>query len=267
MSHQFNEHRANKVMRNRVAQITGGKNGNGPAASHPSGVKRAAGGAVKAKMRADGGPVSARADKAPRRASGGGVKGKNTTVNVIISPQKGEQAPPPMAAMPPPPPPMPPKPPMAPPAPAPMGPIPGLGGMPPPMPHANGGRAYKKGGAVKRANGGTVPTPKPRPEGKEPQPGDLYTSEGVKRLERQRAAGGPVNAADQKGKTGIGDRTPVQHSGNKSDSQNIGRGPVVTRATGGPIYSDGKKGKQMAWLKGVGAGGGEGRLKKAAHAK
>lgn len=262
MSHPMNEHRSHKVQKNRVGHITGGM-ASGKEKS-PDTPRRAAGGAVKAPMRADGGPVRARADKV-NRAKGGGV-GKSTTVNVIVSPQKGEQGPPPISALPPPPP-MPPKPPMAPPAPAPMGPPPaGLGGMPP-MPHAHGGRAYKKGGAVKRADGGKVPLPKPRPEGAAPQPSDMYSGEGVKRLERQRASGGPVNAAAQKGKTGIGDRTPIQHSGNKSDGQNIGRGPVLTRATGGPIYADGKKGKQMAWLKGVGAGGGEGRLKKAAHAK
>ena len=57
--------------------------------------------------------------------------------------------------------------------------------------------------------------------------------------------------------------TPIQHSGNKNDTQNIGRGPAITRATGGPIYADGAKGKQMAWLKGDGAGGGKARLAKA----
>ena len=180
MAHEFNAHRANKVQRDRVAQITGGyTKGDTVKAAHPSGVKRASGGAVKGVQRADGGPVKARGDK-PSRASGGRVKKGATTVNVIVSPQKGEQAPP-MAAMPPPPP-MPPKP-LLPAAQAPMSPMgappgPGMGGMPPPMPHALGGRAYKKGGAVKamkksklqmsgekhkRADGGSVPTPKPRP--------------------------------------------------------------------------------------------------------
>ena len=56
---------------------------------------------------------------------------------------------------------------------------------------------------------------------------------------RAYARGGPVSLADKKGVTGIGDRTPIQHSGNKSDSQNIGRGPVITKATGGPITSEG----------------------------
>jgi hypothetical protein len=243
MSHEFNEHRSNKVMRNRVAQITSGYTmGDTVKAAHPSGVKRAAGGAVKGvAQRADGGSVKPRADKVSR-AKGGRVKG--TTVNVIVSP-KDTPAAPPMAAMPPP---MPPKPPMplANPPPA-MGPAPGLGGMPPMPPRSDGGRAYKRGGAVK----------------------SMKKSKSLKMSgeKHKRASGGAVDGAGVKGKTGIGDRTQIQHSGNKSDTQNIGRKAVITKATGGAIYADGKPGKQMAWLKGVGAGGGEGRLKKAAHAK
>jgi hypothetical protein len=237
--HPFNEHRSHKVSKNRVSHITHGA----ASAKAETDIKprRATGGAVKSvPMRADGGPVKARADKVGR-AKGGRVKG--TTVNVIVAPKGQDQAAPAMAA----PPPMPPRPPMAPPiAPAPMAAAaPGVGGMPLP-PRSDGGRAYKKGGAVKMSG--------EKKHGKKHKPFKM------------RASGGPVSAADVKGKTGIGDRTPIQHSGNKSDSQNIGRGPVVTRATGGPIYANGKPGKQMAWLKGVGAGGGKGRLKKAAHA-
>lgn len=74
---------------------------------------------------------------------------------------------------------------------------------------------------------------------------------------------GKKSLADKKGVTGIGDRTPIQHSGNKSDTQNIGRGPVITRAAGGPIYSDGKKGHQMAPKLPSGSGGGKARKAKA----
>lgn len=237
MSHPIgNEHRSDKFMKNRVARITHGA-ASAKAESEPV-PRRASGGAVKATtpMRADGGSVRPRADKVSR-AKGGRVKG--TTVNVIVSP-KDTPAAPPMAAMPPP---MPPKPPMMPPPPAP-GMNPGAGGMPPPgIPHAMGGRAYKKGGAVK----------------------SMKKSKSLKMSgeKHKRAAGGPVNAAAQKGKTGIGDRTPIQHSGNKSDTQNIGRKAVITRATGGPIYADGAKGKQMSWNKpsmGIGGGGGKNRI-------
>jgi len=63
------------------------------------------------------------------------------------------------------------------------------------------------------------------------------------------------------GKIALAMGTPVQHSGNKSDTQNIGRGPVITKATGGPIYADGREGKQMG--PDIGAGNsGVGRLKK-----
>jgi len=60
-----------------------------------------------------------------------------------------------------------------------------------------------------------------------------------------RAAGGSVEGkkslAAVKGATGIGDRTPIQHSGNKNDTQNIGRGPAITRATGGKLEAYGAK--------------------------
>lgn len=110
--------------------------------------------------------------------------------------------------------------------------------MPPMPPRSDGGRAYKKGGAVKAKMSGE------KKHGKKPF--------------KMRASGGAISDSSIGG-------TKVQHSGNKSDTQNIGRGPVITRATGGPIYANGAKGKQMAWLKGKGAGGGKGRLAKAAR--
>ena len=77
-----------------------------------------------------------------------------------------------------------------------------------------------------------------------------------------RAKGGRVKGRDEadiKGLTGIGDRTPVQHSGNKSDTQNIGRKPVITKATGGPVEHSAKMGPKL-----VGGGrGGMARLEKA----
>ncbi len=243
MSHEYNEHRNHKVQKDRVKHITGHAMGG---AAHPdiAADKRLIKNMVKGPaLRADGGAVRARADKVAR-AKGGRVKG--TTVNVIVAPKQDAPAAPAMAAMPPL---MPPKPPMPPPAPAGMGPpSPGMGGIPPMPPRADGGRAYKKGGAVKMS-------------------GEKKHGKKAKPFKMGRATGGAVDAAGVKGKTGIGDRTQIQHSGNKSDTQNIGRGPVVTRATGGPIYSDGKKGKQMAWLSGKGAGGGKARLAKAKHAK
>lgn len=238
-----NEHRADRVMKNRVSKITHGMS-SAKAEGAPV-ARRAAGGAVKAApQRADGGAVKPRADKVSR-AKGGRVKSAKTNVNVIIAP--GGQKPP-MAGvgmLPPAAPPMPPKPPMplANPPMA-MGPAPGMGGMPP---RSDGGRAYKKGGAVKGKMSGE------KKHGKKAKPFKM------------RASGGAVDDAGIKGKTGIGDRTQIQHSGNKSDTQNIGRGPVITRATGGPIYSNGKAGAQMAWLKGKGAGGGKARLAKAAR--
>lgn len=151
-----------------------------------------------------------------------------------------------------------------------------------------------------RADGGQVPMPKPRPPGREPQPSDIYSPADNRRLEQQRHMGGKVHddwgasdmkparntthgdlygdsqmrgyksggavegkksLADKRGVTGIGERTPIQHSGNKSDTQNIGRGPVITRATGGPIYADGREGHDMGPHIGAGNSG-VGRLRK-----
>ncbi len=304
MAHEYNAHRADKVQKARVGKISKGyATGGGIRDDGMPNPPRAKGGSVKKPPgRMDGGAVKQRADKVAR-AKGGRVKSKGSTnVNVIIAPAGGEK--PPMAGLSPgmpPMPPMPPKPPMPAPAPAGLGPNPGLGGMPPlppgMPPRADGGRAFKKGGAVKmsgekklfgkkRADGGLVdrkgkslaegdPASEPveaRRRGdnwppaktsdrakREPQPTDLYEPDQVKRLETQRARGGKVGGIAQ-------GYTQVQHSGNKSDTQNIGRKAPITKAAGGAIYADGRKGKQMAWLSGVGAGGGKGRLKKAHHA-
>jgi hypothetical protein len=61
---------------------------------------------------------------------------------------------------------------------------------------------------------------------------------------------------------GVG-RTPIQHQGNKQDGKNIGRKPVITKAAGGPIYSQ-AKGQMAPHAKG-GAGGGLARLDEAHH--
>lgn len=296
MSHPMQEHRGHRVERERVSHIAGiseapkhyAKGGSvhsdeaedkalirkevkGDALKHEGKkakargdktVRRATGGKVK---RDDGGSVKSldpdgmmaeaqrRHDEAikqnrsstltsqiyriqgeQKRARGGHVKhkgGGKTSVNVIVAPSGAK---PPMPAGGPPMgvPPMPPKPPMMPPPPgagaAP--PMAGLGGPPGMPPRSEGGRAYKSGGAVGNSS---------------------EKGEGKKSL------------ADKKGVTGIGDRTPIQHSGNKSDTQNIGRGKPITYATGGSIYSNGKPGTQMAPKLPAGAGGGKARKAKA----
>lgn len=74
-----------------------------------------------------------------------------------------------------------------------------------------------------------------------------------------RARGGKVNANT----AGIGKgRTPVQHAPGKQDLKNIGRGPVITKATGGAISSAGGK---MAPHTIGGSGGGKSRLDKQNH--
>jgi hypothetical protein len=79
---------------------------------------------------------------------------------------------------------------------------------------------------------------------------------------RTRKAGGAVTADT----AGIGKgRTPVQHADGKQDTNNIGRGPVVTKATGGPITSKYAAKAGMAPNSGTGAGGGKSRLDKDHH--
>lgn len=143
MGHPFNKFRQSSVERSRVGALTQGYKGGGSVkANHESDqklIRKMTGkdlgdiGGVKAAFRHD----------RPRRASGGKVGKKATTVvNVITS---GAQAPPPPPPMLPPPgamapPPGPPPPPPGPPPGAMMGPPPGAGGPPPGMPmRARGG--------------------------------------------------------------------------------------------------------------------------------
>lgn len=267
MGHPFREKRADNVMRERVSKIAG---------ASPKPARYARGGSVhsdeaedralirkevkSSALKDEGGKAKHRADKAARRARGGKVKSKGksakTNVNVIVAPSGGAKPPmgAPMAGIAPPAgaaPPMPPKPPMAalPPG-APMAPPPGLGGMPP---RAKGGRIHAD--MERHHKGHKIETGS-----------HARHAKGVMEMHGKRARGGKVEGkeslADKKGVTGIGERTPIQHSGNKSDTQNIGRGPVVTKATGGPIYADGRAGKDMGPNLNAGANSGIGRLKK-----
>lgn len=210
MSHPFANIRKNKVERSRVSRIIKDYDGG-------DGIRK-----TPRQMTPEGDYAR------PRRAAGGAVKKPNVTVNVIT-----QAPPPPQPMMPPPGPPMdaaPPPPPSPPPGGPPMGGI--AGGSPPGMPgpgmpmRARGGKVtcgsagtpvqhdaakavdlknmnrpkavtFKSGGRVRSftayANGGAVPLPKPRPEGAEPQPSDLYAPDQVKKL--QRATGGCVGGA------------------------------------------------------------------------
>lgn len=267
MAHPFNSIRNDKVQKSRVATIAkgcGGAMATGGSVSAKI-VGRKDGGAV---LRADGGAVKSRADR-PNRARGGRTKksAKGHTVNVIVAPSAPK---PPMAPMIPgvaagSPGPVPPRPPLTPPAGGPIaapgaappmgaGPMPPPGALPPPGMHYAGGRTYKKGGRVKSAGGSAG--------GKSNFSGTpmkaAFTTKG------KPADGGKSN--HETGDTaGIGKgRTPIQSTGtNKQDTKNIGRGPVITKATGGPIMSQ-AKGQMAPHAKG-GAGGGLAKLDKANH--
>lgn len=220
----------------------------------------------KKALRAEGGAVKARADKAPRRARGGHVKhGKSgkTNVNVIVAPGKHDAPMAGVGAMPPMPPPMPPKPPMAPPAAPPA--APPMAGPPGGMPiRRTGGRAYKMGGKVHDDFGAADMKP-----AKYTTHGDLWGDSKMKGYKRGGKVEGKKSSADMRGKRmgeydhpGIGARTPIQHTGNKGDTQNIGRKAVITKATGGPIYADGREGKEMGPDLHAGANSGVGRKRK-----
>lgn len=117
-----------------------------------------------------------------------------------------------------------------------------------------------------------IPMPPPRPPmmpppGAMPPPGVGGPSPMPPRSVggRAYARGGKVDANN----AGIGKgRTPVQHEDNMADQRkDIGRKPVITKASGGPINANGKAGKQMGPKFSGGARGGSARLEKAARAR
>lgn len=227
MAHPFNEHRNHKVEHSRVGKISRGYATGGSVHSDEAADIKLIKKKVKSSaLKMDGGKVKSRMDRACR-ASGGRTKsrhGKGNTVNVIVAGGGGQQKPPiaGLAA----PPPMPPM--AAPPRPPmPQMPPPGAPGpgLPPP-----GGMPGMMG---PRATGGRV----------------------------NRNSGGRLNADADTAGIGKG-RTPVQHADGKNDGRDIGRGPVITRKTGGPIYSPESATKGMAPKLDGGAGGGKARLEK-----
>lgn len=145
MAHPYSEHRDHKVGKSRASTIARGKYATGGAVKLAK-PRHEASQIREDDMRPEGGKTKHRMDR-PRRAKGGRVGKKGSTVNVIVnaSPKEGGPAmlpPPPMGGPMAPPPPMP-RPPMGPPGPGvAAGPTPGLGGagMPPPPMRAKGGR-------------------------------------------------------------------------------------------------------------------------------
>lgn len=225
MAHPFNNVRDHKVQHSRVSSITkacGGmaSGGHTDVAEDKALISKMV---KKTALRATGGAVKARSDR-PARARGGRTKGKGLkkgskhTVNVIVAPQSGNPGMPPrppgppgVAAGPPPglAPPMPPRPPMAGPA-GPAGGVPGGPAMPPGVPPP--GLMRKRGGAVFSGTPNKVS------------------------VNAKRTTGIGNKATSQTAGAGRG-RTPIRKSfpSNKSDTPNIGRGPVITKATGGTV--------------------------------
>lgn len=278
MAHPFNQHRDHKVQHERVSTITkacGGmaSGGHTDVAEDKALVRKM----VKQKaLRADGGAVKARADR-PARARGGrlnrrGKKGAKHTVNVIVAPQHQAPgmmppmphpaAPPGVASLPPGGPPglpgVPPRPPMAGPmaGPTPAGGVPGGPAMPPGVPPP--GLPRKRGGAVFSGTPNKVSVNAKRTTGSN------------KATSKTAGAG--------RGQTQIS----RSFNSNKQDTPNIGRGPAITkatggtvnaamtaevpqRATGGPVMSDSKAGVDMGPEFTGGSRGGMAKLEKAAR--
>jgi hypothetical protein len=261
--HPYAAHRDHKVQHQRVAHIAKGYASGGAVHSDEAEDRKVVKGMVKkGALRAEGGAVKARLDRASR-AKGGRVKHGKTNVNVIV----GGQHPPAPAPTPVPPPPMaaPPRP-MAPPMPPPgAGAPPGLPpGMPPPGIRRSGGRAFAKGGRVKRDAGGATGG---SAGGVSSDVWDSLTAaekQETDKITQHRARGGAVKhgpAFDEGRRAG----TQVQHRDGKDDGKDIGRGKPVTYATGGPVEHPVHGG--MSPDLHAGAGGGLGRLRKAKRAK
>lgn len=223
MAHPHHAHRQTAKEHSRVGHITRGYASGGAVDAQPmseKATKKARG--ERDAMAVLGKPARERLDR-PGRAKGGRVgKHKGSTVNVIVAPQGAGAAPHPG---------------MAPPA-AMAG---GLSppGAPPPRP--------------------MMPPPGGPPGGPPamagaPPPGMPHRNGG-----RTYAKGGAVKSGPT-WEEGLKNGTPVQHSNNKDDGANIGRGRVVTFRTGGAV-------KGRKYPIDTGSGGGEARLKKERLAK
>lgn len=287
MSYEYSNIRGNDVAKSRVGHITKGY-ASGGAVTADAPVDRKSGGRTgkSLQLKMDGGVAKPRMDRPGRARGGRSPKSKGNNVNVIIAPQGGVPGlpvaggPGPMSMVPKPPMPM-----AGPPGGPPPMPPPGMG--PPSMPHANGGRTYAKGGAVKkRADGGIVEglirhagkirlrdEMGGKPPGytfksqRDPTDADDQMRGQMQRAERisdevprkqDRARGGAVFEEGRR------NGTQVQPSPGHNDAKDMNRKRVVTYATGGPVNASptGQHGPKF----GGGAMGGKAKMQKAHRA-
>lgn len=264
--HPFESHKSLHTER-LGKMLDGSEREKGPKAQHEQIEHAKRGGAMHADNKMHGEKAKHRLDKYKK---GGKVKGK-THININVMPQAGGAGGPPSG-----PPTLPPglaaaamaphQPMGPPPGAGPGGPPPGMppGGPPPGMMHKRGGVAYKKGGSVKRAEGGRFPASDsakalgeaykiepwygPQAQSARDAAGKAFVSS------TKKAHGGSVKAeSERRG-------TKVQHAG-QNDKKDIDRPPVITRKDGGRLFSEHAKMKDIK--KENGGNGGLGRLAKA----
>lgn len=226
-----------------------------PAGAMPNRKRFNTGGAVLGDDMMEGDAPKRRLDKSRRGGKGG------STVNIVIAPQGGAEKPaggmqPPMGMVAPPSPPPPPQPPGIPPqALAALAGAAGGAPKPPAMMNRGGRAAYKRGGVVKKADGGKVQGLAERIGGASTGEIEGAIKKGVGLLDTAMASGAldRMKAAEEP-KHGVGDASGGG-SGGGNGGNGMKRGGSVKRATGGKVYD-------------AGAGTGEGRLeKKAAYGK
>jgi len=303
MAHPMNHVRQSKIEHSRVGHITRGyKSGGAVKHSDEKQDRKLVKSMIDKAIHPEGAKSKHRMDR-PHRAKGGRVGKKKgnaaTIVNVITGGHPAGGAVPPG----PPPPPMgiagPPPGGMAPPPMAAKPPMP----MPPPGAGGPSGMPMRaKGGRVGRSEGGRLPSPaqivatnrsRPVPTTKETRDAMDAIGKAVQGP-MGRAKGGrvqtptgtgvaPINNSSKKtsgssvfnASTRNGTQVSDGDGNNKDDSKNIGRGRVVTFASGGKVkrfYASGGKvespeGVSKASMLPGGSGGGKGRLAKERRAE
>lgn len=124
--------------------------------------------------------------------------------------------------------------------------------------HADGEKAKHRLDKKRRADGGSIPLPRPRPQGREVRPSDVYTPEQMRRIEAQKAKGGKVTKGNYVGghdskadliadkqliKRAIAMHDKQEHHGAHTDLSKLKKGGKVHRRAAGGRLPGGVIGK------------------------